>query len=465
MIQDLETEKSILAAIFEHGKDAFIEVSDIVSSESFKDQTHQVFYSVLSKCMDKSDKVDIPIFLSSAHELGLDLVVKEQSELTDKLRDRKCELRHVRDFAKKIARLHIARVGQAHLRAQSYELEKVTGEESATEIIGIIEKAGYEVQRLLNSNEEGSQLIGSGIKDYIEELIKHPNIEVGVPTGYKWFDKAIGGGLRPGGYTLFGARPKAGKTSFALNVAMFVASKLKMPVLFLDSEMTPRQHWCRMISNKTSIPISTVEHSRFTGNKSFVEQIRLAGNSIDGLPITHQRIAGKDFDEIIAICRRWVTKTVGFNISGQTKNCLIVYDYFKLMDPKSLKNLKEWEILGYAATKLSDFLGDFNIPCLAMVQLNKERDIAQSDRLIWLALAVAALFIKTPEEIVTDGYENGNRKIITPDNYIRFGGGLDPDDYINLDFNGECCQITELGTALEAKQTKQIGKAGFKTEE
>jgi hypothetical protein len=88
-------------------------------------------------------------------------------------------------------------------------------------------------------------------------------------------------------------------------------------------------------------------------------------------------------------------------------------------------------------------------------------NVAERFPKIWLAIAVATLISKTSEEMVADGYENGNRKIMFPDNYMRFGEGLDPDDYINLNFDGVYSRMTELGTAKQMREEQKIGKSGF----
>ncbi len=463
MIQDLETEKSVLAGIFQHGKDGYVDVSDIVKAETFDEGIHQVVFSCLKCALEKTDTVDLPIFLASAHELGLDGLIKDNKGLIDELRSRKVELEHIRLLGKKLAKLSLIRIGKNKLRQAQFDLEKLTGEETASSILELIERPGNELQLLMNSTDEGGQLIGKDAVDYVENLINNPNIEVGIPTGMPEFDKAIGGGIRRGGFALRGARRKIGKSSEAIVIAKYVAEKLKIPVLILDTEMRPEQHLPRFLANMTSIPVSVIEHARFTGNKMFVEQLRGAAKKLKDLGITHERVAGKDFKEIISIARRWVMKTVGFHESGKTNNCLIIYDYFKLMDPSSLKAMKEYEAMGYQATQLADFLGEYDVACLAYVQLNRECDIAQSDRLSWLATSVTLFMEKTPEEMVTDGYDNGNRKTVY--DVSRFGGGLDKDDYINIQFNGELCQFEELGTAREAKLEREIGKAGFSVDD
>lgn len=461
MIQDLESEKAIIGGLLRYGKNAHVEICQFVNAETFSDINCQGFFLSIEKSLSYSDKIDFPTLHSSAKTIGLDNLITENKVLLEELKNQNIELVNIRILGKKIARLALARTGQSKLITSLSQIKNVTGDETASEILAIVEKPGFELQTILNSTEESGQLIGKGIEIYVEELMNNPNIETGIATGYKEFDRIIGGGIRRGGYTLLGARPKTGKSSIAINVALYCAERLRIPVLFLDTEMQPKQHWPRMMANLTSIPIPTIEHSTFTGNKMLSSQIKDAAKRIERLPITHERVAGKSIEEIISISRRWIMKNVGFHSTGKTNNCLIIYDYFKLMTPSALKNLKEWEIMGQQATALSDFLGDFDVPCLALVQLNKEKDISQSDRLIWLALAVAMLISKTSEEIVTDGYENGNRKIITPDNYMRFGEGLDAGDYINLQFDGNLCQMKELGRAFEMKEKAKIGKAGF----
>jgi len=464
MIQDIETEKAILAGILKHGKDGLVEVSDLIKGENFASDNHQLYYSCLEHALGRSNKIDKSLFISSGHILGFENLFKNNKKEIDDLFNLDVEFNNIRLNAKRVAKLSIARTGKNRLRAAMNEIDEITGEESLNSILSIIEKPGFDIQKLINTNDEDGGLISKNAVSYIEELIKTPNKEIGILTGLKNYDKAIGGGIRPGGFALIGARRKIGKSSLAINVAIYVALKLGLPVLYLDTEMQCDDHLSRILANQTDIPISCIEHATFTNNKMLVEQLRSKANYLqDKLNITHQSVSSKDFDEILSIIRRWLMKKVGYHSSGRFNNCLIIYDYFKLSDPSSLKNLKEYEAIGYQAVKLSDFLKENVVPCLAFVQLNRECDIAQSDRLSWNATSVCLFMEKSQDEIITDGVENGNRKIVF--DVARFGQGLEKDDYINVDFNGSLCKTTELCTAYEAKLDRDIGKSGYKTKE
>lgn len=462
MLHDHETERNILAGMYKHGKDAFIDVNDILSVETFHDSTNQVLFRCLSTALKKSDKMDRPLLLSVANQLSLDSILQKEESKVAQILEKNTLLSNIRILAKRIAKLHIARQLQAKLRDAMSRTSELSGDESITEILSIAEKPGYDLQRILNSEEEEGGLIGRGTIDLIEKLILNPNREIGIATGLKEYDRAIGG-LRRKGFALIGARRKIGKSALAANIATYVAQKLKIPVLYLDTEMDAEQHQYRLLANLTGIPITTIEKSTFVGNKMFESQLRSAAKLLETLPITHEVVSGKSFDEILAVARRWAIKNVGYHQSGKLNNCLIIYDYFKLMDPTSLKHMKEYEALGYQATQLSNFCIEMDLPCLAFVQLNRELDIAQSDRLSWLATSVCTFNEKTPDEIIEDGYEYGNRKLVF--DVARFGEGLDKDNYINIQFDGNFCRINEIGTAFEMKSEKQIGKSGFKTKE
>ena len=71
--------------------------------------------------------------------------------------------------------------------------------------------------------------------------------------------------------------------------------------------------------------------------------------------------------------RKWIYQHVGFDENGQTKDCLIVYDYLKLMGSESISSaMQEYQVLGFQITKLHNFMVKYDVPCLSFVQLNRD---------------------------------------------------------------------------------------------
>jgi len=173
------------------------------------------------------------------------------------------------------------------------------------------------------------------------------------------------------------------------------------------------------------------------------------------MKIYHKSIAGQAFEDQISLMRRWLIKDVGLNEDGSAKDCVIFYDYLKLMDTQGMsQDMKEYQLLGFMMTALHNFATRYKVPIVAFVQLNRDgitkesTDTASgSDRIIWLCSNFTIFKRKTDEEIAEDGPENGNRKLLPL--VSRHGGGLDDNDYINCHMKGWCASITEGKTRLE----------------
>ena len=66
--------------------------------------------------------------------------------------------------------------------------------------------------------------------------------------------------------------------------------------------------------------------------------VNIKPEKVKEIPYHYISVAGKSFDEIIGIARRWLFKHVGYNDEGRMNDCLIIYDYRKLMLPESINN-------------------------------------------------------------------------------------------------------------------------------
>ena len=170
----------------------------------------------------------------------------------------------------------------------------------------------------------------------------------------------------------------------------------------------------------------------------------------------HKSIGGKPFEDQISIMRRWLAKVVGLNDQGKANDCVIVYDYVKLMEASELakSDLKEFQLLGFMMTSLHNFALRYEVPILSFIQLNRDginkesTDAASgSDRIMWLCSNFTIYKQKSDEEIAQDGPENGNRKLVPI--IARHGEGLDDGDYINVLMKGAYAKLIEGQTAYE----------------
>ena len=468
---DPAAERAVLAGICKYGVDAYLDVADILQSTSFTIDSNSMIFNCVKEICEKEHRptIDIPSIYSVAQDLGFSHILnkKEEAQHLKAIMDFPVSIENVRKFAAKIRKLEIARLLRTQLEAAQDKILEINGSESVTSILSIAEDTVFNFSSLLNENSGNNpETMSKDIDEYIEYLESHPIDQVGIPTGFPIYDQAIGGGLRKGTVNVIAARPKTGKTLLSDNMGLNIA-KLKIPVLNMDTEMTKKDHINRVLAMMTETEINAIETGKFTQTPSSKKKILDAVAELKEMKIYHMSIAGKPFEEQLAIMRRWLMKEVGLNDDGTAKECVIFYDYLKLMDSAGMtQDLKEYQVLGFMMTSLHNFAVRYKLPIVAFIQLNRDgitkesTDTASgSDRIIWLCSNFSIFKRKSDEEIAEDGSENGNRKLVPL--ISRHGGGLDDNDYINCYMKGWCAKITEGQTRLEIVNNIKKPKDGF----
>jgi replicative DNA helicase len=456
---NLAAERVVLAGLCQFGGKVITECNEILNIECFTHEANPFIFKTVHSILGESSGVDIPSLVAKASAFGYNFASnKDTMDYIKSLFSFGVKEDNVLKNAKVLRKLDVARKAQYKCRDIFRSLSSITGEENFSEIVSKIEQPIFDFTMSINTdNGDKTELIGEGVDDYLQHIIDNPTANTGIPSVFPIYDKAIGRGRRRGGVYLIGARPKVGKSTIAVNDGLHVA-KLGIPVLYLDTEMSKLGQWPRVLANLASVAMEEVETGAFAKNDFTHTAIMTAKEKLKTLPFYYRRIAGKPFSEILSIIRNWVVKDVGTS-DGRTNNCLIIYDYFKMMDSAALENMQEYQAMGFQIQQLTDFCGKYDVPCSAFVQINREgitKDtsdiLSQSDRLLWLCASVAFLKRKTNEEILEDGRDNGNMKlIVTPEQ--RFGPGLDDDDWINLRFDKDKCQLQELCRKYEMKKS------------
>lgn len=459
--QNLLAEQSVLESLCKFGNDALLEVSDILNKDTFSDSKHKVIYEILCDTISKYPKIDYRSVVNTAQELGYKdyFDSKDNSTYVRNLFDSNPDISNIRIEAKRIAKTSIARELQRELNIAAKELAMVTGTETVDQILGLAQKRILDYTfKMETGSEEAPVLIGQNIDDYITYLENNQNRAVGISTGFNRFDEYIGGGLRRKTVSLIGARAKVGKSNLADNIAIHVAFHNKIPVLMLDTEMNSEDHQNRLLAHFAKIDTKKIEKAQFVKNPNEKDRITKAAKKIKEMPYHYKNISGKPFEEILSIMRRWIMKEVGFDENGRTKDCLIIYDYLKLMSSESItQNVAEFQAMGFLITQVHNFCVTYDCPVLSFVQLNRDginvedtSAISQSDRLVWLCTNFSIFKPKTAEEIAEDGDEYGNRKLIPL--VARHGPGIEDGNYINMIMQGQYAQIVETKTKFEIKK-------------
>lgn len=464
VLSDVAAERAVLAGLCKYGENCYLDVADLLQASTFTVDSNKIIYSCLENVFqqDNPNEIDIPSIYSAANTLGLNSYFdnKMEVEYLKTILDFPTSEKNTRKFAAKIRKLEVIRITREQLGEASNQYLELTGDETLTHILGIAENTVFNLSSLLQDTEREPEKLGESLLEYVRHLAENPVSQLGIPTGFNHFDGAIGGGLRNGTVNVIGARPKVGKTVLSDNMGYHIASAQNVPALNLDTEMKREDHQHRTLALMTECGITDIETGQYAGDVYMRDKVEGAAKDLEKVPYYHITISGMSFEEQLAVMRRWLAKNVGFNDDGTAKQCVIIYDYLKLMSTDGLsEDMKEYQMLGFMMTTLHNFAIRYNVPILAFMQLNRDgitreqTDTASgSDRIIWLCSNFTIFKKKSDEEIAEDGLSSGNRKLVPL--ISRHGTDWETSNYINCDMKGWCAKIVEGKTKFETMNEK-----------
>lgn len=474
-LQDLAAERAVLASLCQYGLDCLLEI-DFVDSDYFSDDINKAIFNCVYPIVTMGNKVELAAILSKADELGVIKLINNQEEISfiRSLFNFPIHKDNIGFYAAKLVKLKVARDIRQTLAVCDKRIEQLSGEEDIQDIISIVEAPLLDLTTKVYNNEENKPtIIGTEIEDYVQHKIDNPNVDVGIATPFAQYNKAIGGGLRRKTISLIGARTKVGKSVFADEVALHV-TKNNIPVLMIDTEMSKEDHYARMLANLGEVPLDEIETGVFGQDMHKSTRIVEAAKQIKGRPYYYINVAGQKFENILAIIRKWIFQYVGFDENGRTNDCLVIYDYLKLMSSENISgNMQEFQALGFLISGLHNFCVKYDFPVLSFVQLNRDGItkestdvISGSDRLVWLCTNFTLFKVKSEEEQADDisaGNQYAfNRKLVPL--VARHGGCLEEGDYINVYMQGKYAKLTEGPTRNNLQTSNKNKNDGFETD-
>ena len=231
----------------------------------------------------------------------------------------------------------------------------------ATDIVDQAEQAIFQIAEMPNRKTfmRVSELIGDTVET-IEEVAVNKNNLIGIPSGFRDLDRAIGG-FRKGQFIVVAARPAMGKTSFGLNIAFQAAWNHNKKIGIFTLEMASEELIMRLLSSHAEIEMDTL----------------LKGYNMDStkmLSITQvaEELAKKDIYiddsgsttvmDIKAKSRRLKAEIKGLD--------LIIIDYLQLMTAKRFNESRQQEI-SEISRGLKSLAKELEIPVIALSQLNR----------------------------------------------------------------------------------------------
>ncbi len=245
--------------------------------------------------------------------------------------------------------------------------------------------------------------------DRIEELFESKESVTGIPTGFTDLDDMTSG-LQRGDLVVVAGRPSMGKTSFAMNIAEYVALERKLPVAVFSMEMPGEALSMRMLSSIGRINSNKIRTGRL-GDDDW-PRLNSAVGLLDKAPMFIDDSAGLNPLDLRSRARRLV--------KDHNELGLIVIDYLQLMQAAEGSENRATEI-SLMTRSLKMLAKELNVPVVVLSQLNRSLEQRPNKRPIMSDLresgaieqdADVILFVYRDEVYNEDSDQKGVAEII-----------------------------------------------------
>lgn len=280
-------------------------------------------------------------------------------------------------------------------------------------------------EQYITSNE--IELFGTKVSDLWSEICSRRTESgvYGIPSKFPSINEYLT--YEQGELVLLKARMKRGKSAFFMNEAIH---KIKngVPTLFYDTEMQDRLFYERMLANLTGIEVKRIKTGKYTYEEG--KELEKMNDWVKKQPFVHIYTPTTTDEEIYATYKILKYK-MGLEFS--------IFDYIK---SNILSSSENYNALGAKCDFLkNNVAGDLNIAILAGAQLNRNNQVADSDKLERYVSASMLWRDKTVEEVQRDGLDCGNFALTIDLN--RLGEQQSEDEYIDFKFDGNRMRIEE----------------------
>ncbi len=433
--QALEAEQSLLGGLLldNHRWD---DVVDEVGTHDFYNQNHRLIFEAISGLQGQGDPADA-VTTSEWLENEGKLEAAGGLAYLGNLANNTPSTANILTYAKIVRERSILRslISAANDIADSAYHPKGR---TPRQVLDEAEQLVFDISERDGRSQKGF----SSIKDLlarsverITELHESGGAITGVSTGFADLD-AETSGLQAGDLIIVAGRPSMGKTSFAMNIAEYVAVEKKLPVAVFSLEMPGEQLAMRMLSSLGRINSNRVR----TGKLADEDWPRL--NSAMGL-LDSSLLFVDDSAALNAMDLRSRARRLS---RENNKLGLIIVDYIQLMHTAETSENRATEISGITRS-LKVLAKELDVPVLALSQLNRRLEERTNKRPIMSDLresgaieqdADVIFFIYRDEVYNEESEQKGTAEIIIGKQ--RNG----PIGKINLAFLGEYTRFENL---------------------
>ena len=355
--QNIEAEQAVLGAMLLEKK-AIVAATELLKPDDFYREAHKLVFEAIVELSRRDEAADL-------------VTVVEQLKKSEKL-DKAGGIAFVTSLANAVPTAANIKY-HAKIVLEKAQLRNLIN--TTTEIAGMAYEDVEEIGDLIEKAEKDIlQVTGRGtsfdftpinklvldVFEKIENRAKEKNALTGLASGFRDLDR-LTSGFQASDLILVAARPSMGKTAFTLNIATYVAVKLKQPVAFFSLEMSNVQLVQRMLCAEGGIDSQALRAGELTGDDW--QRLIVASDRLTKAPIYIDDTPGITVAELRAKARR---------IKSDHGLSLVVIDYLQLMQGRSSKNSdNRQQEISEISRSLKALARELGVPVIALSQLSR----------------------------------------------------------------------------------------------
>lgn len=354
--QEPELEKVVLGALMIE-KDAYFQISEILSPESFYESRHQLIYAAIRRLNLEEKPVDILTVTEELKregkldEVGGPFYITQLSGLV-------ASSAHIEYHARIIAQKYLAR--QLITYTSNIQTKAFDATEDVDELMQEAEGKLFEIsQRNLKKDYTQIDPVIGEAYDMLQKAAARRDGLSGIASGFHALD-SMTSGWQNSDLVILAARPAMGKTAFALSMAKNMAVDQNIPVAFFSLEMSNVQLVNRMIVNVCEIKGEKIKSGQLTDYEWAQLDNRI--KQLYGAPLYVDDTPSLSVFELRTKARRLVREH-GVKV--------IMIDYLQLMNASGMSFGSRQEEVSTISRSLKGLAKELNIPILALSQLNR----------------------------------------------------------------------------------------------
>ncbi len=432
-----EAEEAVLGSLL-IDPDGVLKVASFLESEDFYRERNGWIYRAILDLHERREPADFVTLCDELERRNLLQEVGGASYITQLINNvpSAAYAEHYGHIVERTATLRRLIDAAGQIAALAYE--------EAQEVDEVVDRAEQIVfgvaERRIRRDLVPVRQVMHDVVDRVDYLHRHQGQILGVPSGFTYLDRLLGG-FQKSDLIILAARPAVGKTSLALNFALNAARRFRKVVAYFSLEMSAEQLVLRLLSTETGIDQQRLRRGEIEDHEWDV--IMAAAGELSGTMLFIDDTPAMSALELRTKARR---------LQAEHGLDLIVVDYLQLMrgDNRSENRVQE---ISYISRALKGLARELEAPVIALSQLSRAIE-SRADHKPMLSDLRESGSIEQDSDIVMFIYredmskENSDKKNIADIIVAKHRNG--PTDTIPLFFRKELTKFENLEMTRES---------------